>query len=159
MAKCFILHHHHPSGFLEGESPLRVEKRYIGSFSIPFETVYREGRIEGVFRVDTPTINFGYDHTASTVTFIADNGSGMFVGSNDNDSGPSTPVVNDSDMLHMAQTGLLGALDCFLQCLVSSNVKKPQEYDSLHSSSSSFIHRRTQVTSQLLSSSLHSTDG
>jgi hypothetical protein len=74
----------------------------------------------------------------------------MFVGSSSNDSGPNTPAggaPNDhpDDMLHLAQTGLFGALDCFLQCLVSSNVKKPQEYDSLYSSSSTFIHRRTQV--------------
>ena len=127
-----------------------MEKRFIGSFCMPFETVYREGRIEGVFRVDTPTINFGYDHAASSLTAGADNSSGMFVGSSssNDDSAPAAPN-NDhhrpDDMLYMAQTGLLGALDCFLQCLVSSNVKKPQEYDSLYSSSSSFIHRRTQV--------------
>lgn len=125
---------------------MRVEKRFIGSFCMPFETIYREGRIEGVFRVDTPTINFGYDHAASTVTAGADNGSGMFVGGSSNDSGPNTPAapIDHPDMLHLAQTGLLGALDCFLQCLVSSNIKKPQEYDSLYSSST-FIHKRTQV--------------
>lgn len=139
---------------MEGESTSRVEKRFIGSFCMPFETVYREGRIEGVFRVDTPTINFGYDHAASSLTAGADNSSGMFVGgsSSNDDSAPAAPNNNDhhrpDDMLFMAQTGLLGALDCFLQCLVSSNVKKPQEYDSLYSSSSSFIHRRTQVRRQ-----------
>lgn len=48
-------------GFLEGENTYRVEKYYLGSFSVPFNTVYREGRIEGVFRLDTPLINFGYE--------------------------------------------------------------------------------------------------
>ena len=133
------------SGFLEGESPLRTEKRYIGSFSMPFETVYREGRIEGVFRVDAPAINFGYDHVASTTPVGVENGGGMFIGSNDRDSSPgASAAANEGDMLQVAQAGLLGALDCFLQCLVSSDVKKPREYDSLHSSSS-FIHRRTHV--------------
>lgn len=47
------------AGLLEGESTVRVEKRYLGSFAVPFETVYTEGRIEGVFRIDTPAINFG----------------------------------------------------------------------------------------------------
>ena len=54
-------------GLLDGENPIRVEKRFLGSFSVPFETIYNEGRIEGVFRIDTPTINFGYDHSASRV--------------------------------------------------------------------------------------------
>jgi hypothetical protein len=48
-------------GFLEGESTKRVEKYYLGSFSIPFHTVYHEGKIEGIFRVDTPLLNFGYE--------------------------------------------------------------------------------------------------
>ena len=34
-------------GLFEGESTERVEKRFIGSFSIPFSTVFKEGRIEG----------------------------------------------------------------------------------------------------------------
>ena len=34
-------------GLFEGESSERVEKRFIGSFSIPFSTVFKEGRIEG----------------------------------------------------------------------------------------------------------------
>ena len=34
-------------GLFEGESSERIEKRFIGSFSIPFSTVFKEGRIEG----------------------------------------------------------------------------------------------------------------
>ncbi len=47
-------------GFLEGESTSRTERRYLGSFSVPFATLYRESRIEGVFRLDSPIFNFGY---------------------------------------------------------------------------------------------------
>lgn len=48
-------------GFLEGEDTTRREKYYLGSFRIPFTTVYKEGRIEGLFRVDTPLLNIGYE--------------------------------------------------------------------------------------------------
>ena len=34
-------------GMLEGEASERVERRYMGSFSLPFSTVFKEGRIEG----------------------------------------------------------------------------------------------------------------
>ena len=47
-------------GFLEGESTARTERRYLGSFSVPFATLYQESRIEGVFRLDAPIFNFGY---------------------------------------------------------------------------------------------------
>ncbi len=47
-------------GYLEGERTTRTERRYLGSFTIPFATLYQESRIEGVFRLDTPIFNFGY---------------------------------------------------------------------------------------------------
>lgn len=34
-------------GISEGEGSERVERRFIGSFSLPFSTVFKEGRIEG----------------------------------------------------------------------------------------------------------------
>jgi hypothetical protein len=58
-------------GFLEGEDTSRVEKYYLGSFSIPFATIYREGRIEGLFRVDTPMVNMGYDRPKPKALQIA----------------------------------------------------------------------------------------
>lgn len=51
-------------GFLEGESTTRVDRYYLGSFSIPFNAIYHEGKIEGVFRLDTPVMNFGYEKRA-----------------------------------------------------------------------------------------------
>jgi hypothetical protein len=52
----------HMGGFLEGESSERIEKRFLGVFQLPFSTLYREQRIEGLFRLQTPLFNFGYDH-------------------------------------------------------------------------------------------------
>ena len=63
-ALCNTVTYHRPYdvGYMEDESTERVERRYIGTFSIPFATIYREERIEGVFRLNTPVFNFGYDH-------------------------------------------------------------------------------------------------
>jgi len=36
------------------------EKRYLGCFSIPFSTIYMNGRVEGMFRLNTPPVNLGY---------------------------------------------------------------------------------------------------
>jgi hypothetical protein len=47
-------------GYLEGERTTRSERRFIGSFSVPFSTIYTEGRVEGIFRLNTPKFNFGY---------------------------------------------------------------------------------------------------
>jgi hypothetical protein len=51
-------------GHLEDEDTKRIEKRYLGSFSLPFSTLFLEGKIDGVFRLDTPLMNFGY-HSGS----------------------------------------------------------------------------------------------
>lgn len=50
---------------MEGESTDRIEKRYLGTFSVPFLTIYQEGKVEGVFRLDTPPLNFGYENVTS----------------------------------------------------------------------------------------------
>ena len=44
---------------MEGENAKRTERRFLGSFSLPFSTIYKEGRVEGVFRLNTPMFNFG----------------------------------------------------------------------------------------------------
>ena len=48
--------------FSDGENTVFNERRYLGSFVLPFSTVWAsaDGKIEGVFRLDVPCINFGY---------------------------------------------------------------------------------------------------
>eukprot|EP00903_Cladosiphon_okamuranus_P014903 g13800.t1 len=48
-------------GYLDDESSIRKEKRFLGSVVLPFQTVYRAGRVEGVLRLDVPAVNLGYD--------------------------------------------------------------------------------------------------
>jgi hypothetical protein len=39
-------------GRKENEPTERVERRYLGSFSIPFSTIFHKSRVEGVIRQD-----------------------------------------------------------------------------------------------------------
>lgn len=41
----------------------RTNRHYIGSVTIPFSTIYANGRVKGEFRVDTPSSSLGYRHT------------------------------------------------------------------------------------------------
>jgi hypothetical protein len=45
-------------GISEGEASERVERRFIGSFSLPFSTVFREGRIEGTAPSSLPCLPY-----------------------------------------------------------------------------------------------------
>ena len=47
-------------GTMAGQSTSRTERRYLGSFTLPFSTIYNLGRVEGSFRLYTPIFNFGY---------------------------------------------------------------------------------------------------
>lgn len=49
------------TGLPEDRSSERIERKYIGSFSVPFSTIAKEGRIEGTFRLEAPVFNIGYD--------------------------------------------------------------------------------------------------
>ena len=51
-------------GHFEDESTERIERRFLGSFSVPFSTVFSEGMINGVFRLNTPPFNFGFESSA-----------------------------------------------------------------------------------------------
>ena len=57
-------------GFGEGDATVRVEKHFLGSFTIPFSTLYREGRIEGLFRMDTPIVNVGYNYSNPLIGYV-----------------------------------------------------------------------------------------
>ncbi len=48
----------------------RIERRFLGSVTIPFNTIATEGKIEGVFRVRTPSFNWGYGVSASEFSSI-----------------------------------------------------------------------------------------
>ncbi|CAM9781135.1 unnamed protein product, partial [Laminaria digitata] len=48
-------------GYLDDEASIRREKRFLGSVVLPFQTVYRAGRVEGMLRLDIPPVNLGYD--------------------------------------------------------------------------------------------------
>lgn len=53
-------------GFLEGEETRRVEKRYLGDFTIPFMTIYKNhGRVDGMFRLNVPIFNLGYTNRST----------------------------------------------------------------------------------------------
>ena len=65
-------------GYLDGESTSRVERRFLGSFVVPFATVYKEGRVEGIYRMNTPFINIGYEHYRSPDDRSDDDGSKFF---------------------------------------------------------------------------------
>jgi hypothetical protein len=39
----------------------RRERRYLGSVSVPFTTIYRRKSIQGLFRLDRPEINLAYE--------------------------------------------------------------------------------------------------
>ena len=42
----------------------RKEKRFLGSFSLPFATIYMEGKVQGNMRVDRPEVNLGYGQSS-----------------------------------------------------------------------------------------------
>ena len=133
---------------LEGESTIRVEKRYLGSFTVPFETIYTEGRIEGVFRIDTPPINFGYDHAASNVTDSARASGNMFQSADDEAAAAGGA---GGDAVHQAGVAegsvwstFMRLLECLSQTHSQLTFKHPN--DSLYFSGS-HIHRDTQVNS------------
>ena len=44
----------------------RFEKKWLGSLTIPFATLYRNTRIEGTFRLHSPAVLLGYERTGSS---------------------------------------------------------------------------------------------
>ena len=48
----------------------RIEKRWLGSLSIPFSNLYYNTRIEGTFRLHSPSVLLGYDRTGTTANVL-----------------------------------------------------------------------------------------
>ena len=44
----------------EGGRRGKPQPRFLGHFSIPFSTIYMQGRVAGTFRVEMPPVNLGY---------------------------------------------------------------------------------------------------
>ncbi|XP_038057381.1 coiled-coil and C2 domain-containing protein 2A-like isoform X2 [Patiria miniata] len=45
----------------------RMERRWLGSISMPFTTVYFQGRVSGTFRMEAPMVLLGYDRSSENV--------------------------------------------------------------------------------------------
>ena len=54
-------------GYYEDENTVRNEKRFLGNLSIPFSTIYMEGKVEGTFRLNAPDVVLGYNRKAMKV--------------------------------------------------------------------------------------------
>ena len=54
-------------GFYDDENSVRTEKRFLGNLSIPFSTIYMEGKVEGTFRLNAPDVCLGYSRRAMRV--------------------------------------------------------------------------------------------
>ncbi len=41
----------------------RLERKWLGSLSVPFSSLYRNARVEGTFRLHSPAVLLGYERT------------------------------------------------------------------------------------------------
>jgi len=46
----------------------RIEKRWLGKFTLPFSTLHNRVRVEGTFPLDVPAVLLGYEHFTSPIT-------------------------------------------------------------------------------------------
>ena len=83
-------------GYYEDENSVRTEKRFLGNLSIPFSTIYMEGKVEGTFRLNAPKVCLGYVKRAMNVV---DPGSSQAYLDDDNDenNGPRASDAQDGD--------------------------------------------------------------
>jgi len=106
---------------MEGENTARTERRFLGSFSLPFNTIYALGRVEGIFRLDTPLLNFGYAN-AGPISGVRNATDALF----------DTDVVADEATVHRPT---------FMQMMLQNCFKLPQSKPP--SEFGHFIHNKT----------------
>jgi hypothetical protein len=146
-------------GFMEGEQTVRTDRRYLGSFSIPFLTIFREKRIEGVFRVNTPVFNFGYEHKPTAGSNSRGAGAGRgdgFGGSDDGPNGPGTGLQP-----YGANNGWWWPFDGSVSNSISAYFERRRQQEERRlielRDNSYLIHRETQRELEYFASSESST--
>jgi len=75
------------------------DKRFLGSLTIPFSTVYLSGKVDGIFRLERPLTNLGYD-SGGTGAVLADAGGQIGAGS----SAPFNALSKSSTYLRLLAT-------------------------------------------------------
>lgn len=119
----------------------------MGSFALPFSTLYREGRIEGIFRIETPPLNFGYDHKASLSSQRQDRNASMFVSDEVNDPAGPDALGNRVIQSHRPMN-LCSMIFQLFELFDSKEEVAPPDRMVYHGS---YIHYETQVTSPIYS--------
>eukprot|EP01137_Pigoraptor_chileana_P026496 Opistho-2@7843 len=46
----------------------RLERRWLGSLSLPFSTIYQNGRVDGTFQMESPVVLLGYERARTRQT-------------------------------------------------------------------------------------------
>ncbi|XP_035711264.1 coiled-coil and C2 domain-containing protein 2A-like isoform X2 [Folsomia candida] len=68
----------------------RIERRWLGSITIPFSTLYTNGRIEGTFKIKMPPVLLGYEPQGMATHF-----GGLTMSSKAGISGPSSTSLTN----------------------------------------------------------------
>ena len=75
----------------------RLERRWLGSLSVPFSSLYANTRVEGTFRLHSPPVLLGYERTGHHLLHAG--------GADDGDGGGGGPSSLGSGVHHRHQHG------------------------------------------------------
>ena len=95
------------------------EARWLGSFSLPFSTIYRNSKLEGVFPLDVPAMLLGYDKDPDSASpaLMPASALSLFVTIN-----PPLPAPKDERERSTAKDAKLQAANSAADCLVLRTV-------------------------------------